>query len=65
MNRGNPGTATGKAAAYRVVLRVRNETSFGREFTALINEFGGRKVKRGDRAYYVGVSMRQHQTHQT
>ena len=33
------------------------ETRFGRELTARINRLGGRKAKRRDRAYYVGVSL--------
>lgn len=33
------------------------ETRFGILFTALIGELGGHKVKRRDRAYYVGVAL--------
>jgi hypothetical protein len=34
-----------------------SETRFGRAFTARIRELGGRKVRRRDGAYYVGVSL--------
>jgi hypothetical protein len=34
-----------------------SETRFGRVFTTRISELGGCKVKRRDRAYYVGVSL--------
>jgi hypothetical protein len=33
------------------------ETRFGRDFSAMIAELGGTKVKRRDRAYYEGVSL--------
>ena len=34
-----------------------SETRFGKEFTFRIIDLGGRKVKRRDRAYYVGVAL--------
>ncbi|MEO8185611.1 MAG: hypothetical protein ABI895_42950, partial [Deltaproteobacteria bacterium] len=39
-----------------------SETRFGREFTFRVGDLGGRKVKRRDRAYYVGVALKKAQT---
>jgi hypothetical protein len=38
-------------------LEPGTETRFGRDFTARIGELGGQKVKRRDRAYYIGASL--------
>ena len=37
--------------------RPPSETAFGRELTAQIGEWGGRKVKKRERAYYQGVAI--------
>ena len=39
-----------------------SETRFGTEFTFRVGDLGGRKVKRRDRAYYVGVALKEAQT---
>ena len=39
-----------------------SETRFGTEFTFRVRDLGGRKVKRRDRAYYVGVALKEAQT---
>ena len=38
-----------------------SETRFGKEFTFRVGDLGGRKVKRRDRAYYVGVALKEAQ----
>ena len=39
-----------------------SETRFGTDFTFRVGDLGGRKVKRRDRAYYVGVALSEAQT---